>query len=63
MKKSSTPYSILLKDHDLTFISFHQYKYPTNDRNIAVIQTSEKFTERFAKKLSPDEKEVQVGQN
>lgn len=63
LKSTETPYSILLKNHDLTFICFHQQKYPNNERNIAVIQTSEKLTEKYAQKLSPEGKDVQLSHN
>lgn len=63
LKSSEAPYSILFKNHDLTFICFHQQKYPNNEKNIAVIQTSEKFTEKYAKKLSPEGKDVQLSHN
>ena len=63
MKSSDAPYSILFKNHALTFICFNQQKYPSNLSNIAVIQTNEEFTEKWAKKLSPDEKEVSVNHN
>ncbi len=44
MKNNDSPYSILFKNHALTFICFNQQKYPSNTSNIAVIQTNEEFT-------------------
>ena len=36
--------SILFKNHPITFMCSHREKYPSNDKQVVVVQTNEEFT-------------------